>query len=338
MNLFGPRWLVVWFTFGIFISLAPAQTLILGTTNSQFLLNGKPTFLWGISYYGALAASPEFMRQDLTDMQRYGFNWIRVWANWSAFSNDVAAVDVIGHPREPFLPKLKDLVSECDRRGMIVDVTLSRGNDASGRARLQPHESHLRAVETLITQLKAFRNWYLDLSNERNVRDKRYTSFEELADLRERSRVLDPARLITASDGGDISREELRQYLQNVKVDFICPHRPRDAKSPAQTAAKTAEYLAWMRDIGRVVPVHYQEPFRRGYSSWEPLAKDFLTDARQAKEAGAAGWCFHNGDTRKTVDGQPRRSFDLRDKRLFAQLDPEELKFLQLLSDYIHSK
>jgi hypothetical protein len=81
-----------------------------------------------------------------------------------------------------------------------------------------------------------------------------------------------------------------------------------------------------MKEIGRVVPVHHQEPFRRGYAQWEPLAADFLTDLRGAIAGGAAGWCFHNGQQRDTPDKEPRRSFDLRTRRVFDQLDTEELK------------
>jgi len=88
--------------------------------DAQFALNGKPTFLLGISYYGALGASEEFIRRDLDDMQRYGFNWIRVWATWDLFDNDVSAVDREGNPGKPFLDKLKWLMAECDRRGMVV--------------------------------------------------------------------------------------------------------------------------------------------------------------------------------------------------------------------------
>jgi hypothetical protein len=76
--------------------------------------------------------------------------------------------------------------------------------------------------------------------------------------------------------------------------------------------------------VGRVVPVHHQEPFRRGYGNWEPSAEDFLTDLRGAVAGGAAGWCFHNGSQRKAPGQKPRRSFDLRERRLFEQLDPVE--------------
>jgi hypothetical protein len=79
-----------------------------------------------------------------------------------------------------------------------------------------------------------------------------------------------------------------------------------------------------MEKLGRIVPVHYQEPFRRGYATWDPRATDFLADLRGAVAGGAAGWCFHNGAQRNAPNEQPRRSFDLRAQRLFDQLDAEE--------------
>jgi hypothetical protein len=305
-------------------SVAMAKTE-LGVREDRFLLNGKPAFLYGISYYGALGAPDAFVRQDLADMRRYGFNWIRVWATWNAFGGDISAVDGEGRPREPYLSRLKALVAECDRRGMVVDVTLSRGSG------LPTPEAHRRAVETLVAVLKPYRNWYLDLANERNIRDARYVSVDELRQLREAVKRLDPQRLVTASQGGDIGKDELREYLLTARVDFVCPHRPRDAASPAQTEVKTREYRAWMREMGRVVPLHYQEPFRRGYGEWQPQAADYVTDLRGAKAGGAAGWCFHNGSTRGQTGERPRRSFDLREKRLSDQLDDVERRAIEEL-------
>lgn len=155
-------------------------------------------------------------------------------------------------------------------------------------------------------------------------------SFAELRELRETVQRLDPGRIVTAS-GDDISREDLQEYLQTAQVDFITPHRARNPESPKQTESKSREYLAWMRQMAHVVPVHYQEPFRRGYSprQWEPLADAFATDLMGARAGGAAGWCFHNGDQTDHPDGKPRRSFDLREHRLFEQFDEEEGKVLQ---------
>ena len=301
----------------------------LGVEGTRFTINGKPEFLLGISYYSGLGASSEAAQRDLDDAQKHGFNWIRVWATWAAFDNNVSAIDGEGNAREPYLGNLRRLVAECDRRGMIVDVTLSRGNGVTGPSRLQGIEVSRRAVETLVTALQLQRNWYLDLGNERNIKDKRFVSFAELAELRALVKRLDPGRLCTASYASDITGDDLREYLVNVQVDFIAPHRPRHAKSAAQTAGQTKKYFAMMKELGRTLPVHYQEPFRRSFTKgWEPTAADFRADVAGARDGGAAGWCFHNGDSREKSDGRPRRSFDLRDGRLFDLLDAEEMKFL----------
>lgn len=307
----------------------------LALEQSQFTLNGQPVFLYGLSYYGGLGASEATRRQDFDQMARLGFNWIRVWATWAGFANNVAAVDAEGYAREPFLDVLKTLVAECDRRGVVVDVSLSRGNGVTGPPKLQTHAAHRRAVETLVTALRPWRNWYLDLSNERNIRDQRYTSFEDLKALRQLVRQLDPQRLVTASHAGDISPAELRRYLEEVGLDFLSPHRPRRDGTAAQTKSQTRDYLAAIQALGRRAPVHYQEPFRRGFGGWEPKGSDYIEDLRGALEGGAAGWCFHNGDARGQPDGRPRRSFDLREKGLFEQLDEVEREALPKLRDLL---
>lgn len=313
------------------ILVSSANAVELGVADSRFTLDGRPVFLLGASYYGALGAPEEFIQKDLDDLQRHGFNWIRVWATWAAFTNDVSAVDHEGHERQPFLTKLKWLVAECNQRGMIVDVTLSRGNGVTGPPRLANLATHQRAIDTLLTAIGHHYNWYLDLANERNIRDDRFVSTDELRSLRQHVKQLDPKRLVTASHaGGDLSHDEVRRYALDVGLDFIAPHRPRTSRSPTETAGHTRIVLEWLRKAGRLVPVHYQEPFRRGYGDWQPKSADFRTDLVGAIEGGAAGWCFHNGATR-SANGEPRRSFDMRARRLFDQLDHEELDFLQSL-------
>jgi hypothetical protein len=190
--------------------------------------------------------------------------------------------------------------------------------------------AHQRAVETIIEALKEHRNWYLDLANERDVGDARFVRPSELKSLRELARRLAPDLVVTASFGGhDLSDDDIRDALITAGSDFLAPHRPREKQSPSQTEAQARASLSLARSLGCVVPVHYQEPFRRGYAGWNPSADDFLTDLRGAISGGAAGWCFHNGSERGAPNEQPRRSFDLREKRLFDQLDSEEQKFVK---------
>lgn len=301
-----------------------ARRTVLGVRGNRFTINSEPAFLLGISYYGGLGAPEEFVRRDLDDLSRRGFNWLRVFATWGPFGEDFAAVDAEGRPREPFLGNLRRLVADCDRRGLILDITLSR--DAGSRGGGLPNfEAHERAVETLLGALKEHRNWYIDLANERDVRDARFVPADELKTLREMVHRLDPGRLVTASLGGhDLSEEDARESLLTVGLDFLSVHRPRGPESPRQTESRTRELRATMEAIGRSVPIHHQEPFRRGYTDWNPNATDFLDDLRGALAGGAAGWCFHNGSQRGAPEERPRRSFDLHDRRLFDQLDEVE--------------
>jgi hypothetical protein len=310
----------------------------LGISSSHFTIDGKPTFLLGMSYYAALGAPKEFIRRDLADMKGHGINWIRVWATWAAFDHDVSAVDATGKPRQPYLEQLRWLVAECGRQGMVVDVTLSRGNGLTGPPRLQGLGVHKRAVETIVTALKAEPNWYLDLANERDVRDKRFVSVMELKELRAEVKKLDPTRQVTASHGSDLNRAQMKEDLEVIGLDFVCPHRPRAPASPGETEGKTGTYRQWMKELGRVVPLHYQEPFPRGYTQWQPSVNDFLADLRGAKSAGAAGWCFHNTAERAPPEHQPRRSFDLRERRLFDQLDRVEMRVLSGLQESVKSQ
>jgi hypothetical protein len=140
-----------------------AAGIVLGIDGTAFTLNGKKTFLLGASYYGALGAPDDFIARDLEDLKTFGFNWIRVFAVWNAFEHNVSAVDITGKAHEPYLSKLKAVVTSAEKRGMVVDVTLARMN------RLPNQEAQLRAVETLATALKGCRNVYFDLANERDL-------------------------------------------------------------------------------------------------------------------------------------------------------------------------
>jgi hypothetical protein len=311
------------------MSIFLSRATELGIDSTHFTINGKQTFLLGISYYGALGASEEFIAKDLDDMQRDGFNWIRVWATWAAFDNNISAVENNGAAREPFITKLETLIRECDRRGLIVDVTLSRQNGTTGGPRLQKFEEHERAVRVLVERLRPYRNWYLDLGNERNIQDKRFVPFEDLKKLRALVRELDPKRFVTASHSSDDESflATIEKYVRDVTVDFLVNHRPRSTTSAQQSRATTESILKRLKELDLTVPIHFQEPFRHGYTKgWEPTAEDFLRDLRGAMEGGAAGWCFHNGAQVGPPDGRPRRSFDLREKRLYDQLDPTELE------------
>lgn len=295
--------------FGAVVTAGATWATELGIEGTRFTLDGAPTFLLGVSYYGGLARTPELMARDLDDLKAHGVNWLRVWATWDSYDTQ-PAVDASGTAQEPAISSLRTLVALADERGMVVDVTLHRGGV------LRSHEAHLEAVRTIAREVLPWRNAYIDVANERDVRDDRYVSPQECAELAAAIRAIDPGRLVTASHGGGaLTSEVVASDLHVATLDFLAPHLPRAANDPAKTRERVEHLLAWAREVGHPAPVHLQEPFRRDYGAWQPDAEGFLSDLRGAVTGGAAGWCLHNGSNRHADDGEPRRSFDLHEGR-----------------------
>ena len=186
-------------------------------------------------------------------------------------------------------------------------------------------EAHRRAVETLVGALKGHRNWYLDLANERDVRDARHVPAGEIKALREQVRRFDPERLVTASFGGhDLDEADLREAMLTIGLDFVAPHRPRDAQIGRPDRSQDPRVP---RDDASDRPVGSGALPGAVPPGLRPLAADgerLPHRPARAVAGGAAGWCLHNGSSRGAPEERPRRSFDLHARRLFDQLEEEE--------------
>ncbi len=320
-----------------FASPAGAVTLGITTDGRFFTLDGTPTYLSGVSYYaGTSVSTPSFITQDLDTMVAQGFNWIRVWMFWNINGQNFSVMTPDAVPREPYMSRLKTLITECNQRGMILDASLHRDSDSS----IVPANitQHLACVQRLATELLAYRNVYIDVSNERDVGDARFVSLAECGQLITAIKAIDPLRLCTASSVPG-SQTELASFRSVAKMDFITPHLCRDAGCAAQTLGTMNQYVSWMNALGFRIPVHFQEPFRRGYASYDPVVEDFYRDNTGAKVAEAAGWCWHNGSSRTSADGRPFRSFLMTDPegRLYTQIDSVEQTLSAGMADQIGS-
>jgi len=301
------------------------NTLAIDADQRRLCVNGRPVFLFGVSYFAGLGADAQAIQEDLAELKTGAVNCLRVWATWRAFDNDISAIDADGDERSPYWDRLGWLVDLADKLGFVVDVTIGRGAGV-----LTDDQAHLNAVGVLAEAMRERRNVYFDLADEHNTTDARHVPAGMVRQLRDRVKQADPERLVTASCAGEMDPDRLYEYITAARVDFLTPHRPRLADSPGQTARKTEMLFRRMQRLGKVVPVVYQEPFRRGLDGWQPGANDYLTDFRAAMESGAAGWFFHNGPAGANPQSRPRRCFDLRpdEGRLMTQLDNEERTFL----------
>ena len=322
---------------GLAMLAVPAQAVTLGVSADGrfFTIDGAPVFLNGVSYYAAQSIStPAFVTADLDDMVKRGFNWIRVWVYWgpSSGGEDVSVLTHDGAIRPIYMDRLKRLIAECNSRGMIVDCSFHRNSRETGTGP-RNQEEHLAAVRTLAKELRACRNVYFDVANERDVKDARYVSTAECGELIAAIKAIDPARLCTASCTPR-SQSDLDDLRKLGKVDFITPHLGRAEGLPARTAGTVRQFVGWMDNLGFRIPVHLQEPLRRGYRGHNPTVDDFLRDCSGAKVAEAAGWCLHNGSN---GTGRPHRSFLMSDAegRLFAQFDSVEREVVASLKEQI---
>ncbi len=333
--LFGRKeqWARLACAWGILAVAAAAHGATLGITadGKYFTIDGNPTFLLGVSYYGSQTiTTPSYVTQDLDDMVARGFNWVRVWSTWVAEteSGDVSALTQAGVVREPYMTRLKTVINECNNRGIIVDVTIQC--NWGGPTNLT---EHLNYVQTLATQLAAYPNVYFDVANEGEDIDN-----SRISQVITRAKQYKPGVLCTASRNITSASDYYNKYVAT-GCDFIAPHLCRDSTCPAQTYATVTNFITWMNQYGVRMPIHLQEPFRRGYSTtWEPVLNDFLVDCSGGKNAQAAGWCFHNGWVDTTSSHLPYRCFEMNNSsgRLFAQIDSEEWKVVNQTYGYIN--
>ena len=96
-----------------------------GVDGVRFTLNGRLMFLLGMSYYGGSDRHGNDLAGSTT-WSADGFNWPRSWATWGGVGHTASAVDARGgfarRHRETRLAG-----GGCDCRGIIVDVTSTRG-------------------------------------------------------------------------------------------------------------------------------------------------------------------------------------------------------------------
>lgn len=306
---------------------ASATTLGITADGRFFTIDGVPTYLNGISYYsGTCISTPSYVTQDFDDMVARKINWVRVWCFWGGCSGSGAVTDLSGNVREPYMSRLKTLITEANSRGMIVDVTMDRDRNASPDI-----NDYIACARTLATQLLPYRNVYIDVGNERDVGDSRYVSIPDCGALITAIKAIDPNRICTAS-GTPSNQSDLDYFLTTGHLDFIATHLCRDSGCASQTAGTVRTYVAWMTNLGKRVPVHLQEPFRRDYAGYNPVQEDFYRDDSGAKAAEAAGWCLHNGSGPVL-----ERSFCMNNSngRLFAQLDSVEQDAASNIDDAI---
>ena len=101
-----------------------ATTLSITDDNEYFIVDPEDgiqadtLFLYGVSYYGALADAPGGMTfaqrlvEDLNYFQANGFNWVRVWTHWGGYWDEGHYGDDLERAKRAAADTVSDLLSQ----------------------------------------------------------------------------------------------------------------------------------------------------------------------------------------------------------------------------------
>lgn len=228
-------------------------------SGTSFLKNGEPFNYTGIGFFNALY-NPAFNKsaqergQWLDKFQKYGINVLRVWAQWNNTrgfvdaSPDATLYSASGELRSQPLERLKALLADADRKGMVVQLVLFSHETSEAKNKLSAKSSD-KAVANITTELKPYRNVVFQIWNE---------SSERVEDYYKAIKQIDPQRIVTNSPGpgGDLGDQK-----QNHMLDYLSAHTTRQfAGRHWEIAPKEIDYL-----LARYQkPVVDDEPARNG--------------------------------------------------------------------------
>lgn len=307
----------------------------IGVSGTRFLLDGKPFPYTGISFFNAIY-NPTFNRNSeergkwLRKFKRYGVNVLRVWAQWDNRRGfvDAAAEHTLYFPdgrlRKEHVETLKAILTECDREGMVVELTLFSHESLQNNIRLGVAEGE-RAVTALTKELLPYRNVTFQVWNEHS---------ERVLDHVRTIRAADSKRLVTNSPGfaGDVG-----DPAQNEALDYLTPHTPRQGSgrhwelAPQQIATLLKQYRK---------PVVDDEPARNGTpmfggpkESTSPF--DQIVQIYQVWQVG--GYVTYHHDMFQTGYGSPAVPPSGIPDPEFSPYHRKVLEFLALRDRYLPS-
>lgn len=281
----------------------------LAIAGERFTLNGKPTFLLGVSYFDG-----RFWRaSDLDALAARRFNLIRIWLDWA----DRGFFDKQGNLAHA--PVLLELVRACAARGIVLDVTILCPGITFDPARRET------AVRATVTALKKETNVFYDIMNEHD-HGGGPISHADVAALIRAARAADPNAIVTVSscgghlEGGEKGPNKPLDEELAAGIRVLTPHLSRSGDWFAQSGPRVARMRAYLASKGKPMPIYLQEEARRGHSGLNPSKAEFVQAAVGARDAGAGAWLLH------TAAG-----FKLNEKSFFDSLDAEERETMDAL-------
>jgi len=277
-----------------------AAQLTLAVQGDHFTVNGQPRFLAFISYFDALDATDNV--SDFQYLRSQGIDGVRVFPNWWTVAGQSFAGDTLirsdGSLDPDTVQRFHWFLSSAQQQGVVVDLSFSVesvSTSASGPPSLGM-DALVRGLRDAAAQFAQYRGVLFDLQNESDINrplqnpsvpNRQGFSEDELRQLVQAVKSVDPGRIVTASVGGDPGSAIGRG--QRTGQDVVAWHDPR----VASFAQDTFPYVQTLRGFGG--PIYFQEPPKP--SDVGQGADAFRVAIDNAKRAGAAAYCYHHAES-----------------------------------------
>ena len=240
--------------------ITPLAAHEISVSGTRFLLDGKPFPYTGISFFNAIY-NPNFNKSSadrvrwLRKFEKYGINVLRVWSQWDSKRGfvDACAECSLYQPdgtlRSANVERLKQILADADREGMVIELTLFSQESWHDGIRLGNTESE-RALTALTRELRPYRNLTFQVWNEFSERVPEHVKT---------IKANDPERLVTNSPGG--GGTIVGDRAQQAALDYLSPHTSRQRTGkPWIIAPAEIHYLL----VRYRKPVVDDEPARNG--------------------------------------------------------------------------
>jgi hypothetical protein len=285
----------------IFLLAAASGAHELTVSGTRFLLDGTPFPYTGISFFNAIY-NPAFHADRLTWMrkfQRYGINVLRIWAQWDnkrGFVDGCPECSLYfpdGRLRPDRVERLKSILADADREGMIVELTLFSQESWHDDIKLAPGAAD-RAIAALTKELLPYRNVAFQVWNELS---------ELVPEHVKTIKANDPKRLVTNSPGG--GGTIVGDAAQQRVLDYLSPHTSRQNYGKTwQIAPAEVKYLLERYQK----PVVDDEPGRNGTPQFggpkeQTYPFDHILHIWEVWKAG--GYVTYHHDMFQTGAGSP---------------------------------
>jgi SSS family solute:Na+ symporter len=277
-------------------------TSTLSIRGTHFYRNEKHFPLTGVSFFNAIYnpafnQSSDHRRQWLRKFQSYGINTLRIWSQWDnkrGFVNTCPECSLYrpdGSLRADRLATLKEILADCDREGMAVELVFFSQESWHDGIKLGPAADS--AVAALARELLPYRNVIFQVWNEFS---------ERILDHVKTIRAIDPTRIVTNSPGVS---SFLGDPPQNAVLDFLSPHTTRQAAGKPWIIAPDEIRMLLSR---YKKPVVDDEPARTGTGRFggppEPVSPfDHIIQIAKVWELG--GYVVYHHDMFQMGQGDP---------------------------------